>query len=57
MRPGGVVAVVDGGQAAGAAGLEPLHPVFGVGLGAVAGVEGLELPAGGDRVSALGEHR
>ena len=47
LQPGGVAAVVDRGQVAGAAGLELLHPVFDVGLGAVAGVEELDLPAGG----------
>jgi hypothetical protein len=44
---GGVAAVVDRGQVAGAAGLELLHSVFDVGLGSVAGVEELDLPAGG----------
>ena len=40
--------VVDRGQVAGAAGLELGHPVLDVGLGAVAGVEELDLPAGGE---------
>ena len=39
--------VVDRGQVAGAAGLELGHPVFDVGLGAVSGVEELDLSAGG----------
>lgn len=38
--------VVDGGQVAGAAGLELFDPVFHVRLGAVAGVEPLGLPGG-----------
>ena len=47
LQPYGVAVVVDRGQVAGASGLELLDPVFDVGLGAVAGVEELQLSAGG----------
>jgi len=47
LQPGGVAVVVYRGQVAGAAGLELLDSVLDVGLGAVTGVEPLDLPGGG----------
>jgi len=47
LQPGGVAVVVGAGQVPGAAGRELGDPVLDVGLGAVTGVEPLDLPGGG----------